>query len=187
MTEQEKLVKNCLRNNAIAQKELYDQFSGSMLGICYRYTKTMNDAQEVLQIGFIKVFKNLHQFKNEGDLGGWIRRIMVTTAINYLKRKPRYQLDLGFEDSSHLHPVDDHTPDIKLNTKDILNLVRQLPPGYQTIFNLFAIEGYNHGEIGKMLGIAEGTSRSQYARARGLLIGWMEKQGINTIKDYYGG
>ncbi len=158
-----------------------------MLGICYRYTKSMNDAQEVLQVGFIKVFKSLHQFKGEGELGGWIRRIMVTTAINYLKRKPRYQLDLGFEDLSHLHPVERDTPDVKMNAKDILNLVRQLPPGYQTIFNLFAIEGYTHIEIGKMLGIAEGTSRSQYARARSLLVGWMEKQVANIKKDSYGG
>ncbi len=185
MQDEKKLVKECLKNNAIAQKQLYELFSGSMLGVCYRYTKTMNDAQEVLQTGFIKVFKNLNQYKNEGELGAWIRRIMVTTAINYLKRKPRYQLDLGFEDS-YLHRVEPETPDIKMNTKDILNLIRQLPPGYQTIFNLYAIEGYTHVEIGKILGIAEGTSRSQYARARGLLIGWLEKHTANNKKDNYG-
>lgn len=186
MNDQDKLVKECLKNSLIAQKQLYELFSGKMLGICYRYTKSLNDAQEILQIGFIKVFKNLHQYKREGELGAWIGRIMVTSAINYLKRKPRYQLDLGFEDA-FLHPVEPDTPDIKLNVKDILNLVRQLPPGYQTIFNLHAIEGYTHVEIGKMLGISEGTSRSQYARARGLLIGWLGKHSINRKKDNYGG
>lgn len=186
MIDQQKLVKDCLKNNVVAQKKLYDFFSGAMLGICYRYTKSMNDAQEVLQIGFIKVFSNLHQYRQEGELGAWIRRIMVTTAINYLKRKPRYQLDLGFEDGC-LHPVERDTPDIALNMKDLLNLVRQLPAGYQAIFNLHAVEGYTHVEIGKMLGIQEGTSRSQYARARSLLIGWLEKHSVNSKKDNYGG
>jgi RNA polymerase sigma-70 factor (ECF subfamily) len=121
----------------------------------------------------------------EGDLGAWIRRIVVNTAINYLKRKPRYQLDLSFEDS-HLHPVTYAEPEIKLNMQDLLNLVRQLPPGYQTIFNLYAVEGYSHAEIGKILGINEGTSRSQYARARALLISWLEKYSENEKKDSYG-
>jgi RNA polymerase sigma-70 factor (ECF subfamily) len=186
MTDEYKLVKDCLRNHPAAQKQLYDLYADVMLGICYRYTKSMNDAQEVLQVGFIKVFRNLHQFKHEGELGAWIRRIMVTTAINYLKRKPRYQLDLGFEDA-YLHPVERDMPDIPVNMKDILNLVRQLPSGYQAIFNLHAIEGYSHVEIGRMLGIKEGTSRSQYARARALLIGWLEKHSVNHKKDSYGG
>ena len=185
MDDHQKLVKDCLKNNAIAQKQLYDLFSGNMLGICYRYTKSLNDAQEVMQQGFIKVFQNLHQYKMQGELGAWIRRIMVNTAINYLKRKPRYQLDLGFE-NSHLHPVANAEPDIKLNMKDLLNLIRQLPPGYQTIFNLYAVEGYTHVEIAKLLGINEGTSRSQYARARALLINWLEKYSVNEKKDRYG-
>lgn len=186
MADQHKLVKECLRNNPAAQKQLYDLYADSMLAICYRYTKSLNDAQEVLQVGFIKVFNNLHQFKHEGELGGWIRRIMVTSAINYLKRKPRYQLDLSFDDT-FLHPVERDSPDITVNTKDILNLVRQLPAGYQAIFNLHAVEGYSHVEIGKMLGIKEGTSRSQYARARALLMGWLEKHSINSKKNSYGG
>ncbi len=185
MDDHQKLVKDCLKNHPIAQKRLYDLFSEQMLGVCYRYTKSMNDAEEVLQQGFIKIFRNLHQYKMEGDLGAWIRRIMVNTAINYLKRKPRYQLDLGFEDS-YLHPVTDHEPDINLNLKDLLNLLRQLPPGYQTIFNLYAVEGYSHAEIGKMMGIKEATSRSQYARARALLIQWLEKYSDNDKKDSYG-
>ena len=185
MDDHHKLVKDCLKNNAVAQKQLYELFSESMLGVCYRYTKSINDAEEVLQQGFIKVFRNLHQYKMQGDLGAWIRRIVVNTAINYLKRKPRYQLDLSFEDSS-LHPITSGEPDITLNMKDLLNLVRQLPPGYQTIFNLHAVEGYSHVEIGKILGINESTSRSQYARARALLINWLSKYSDNEKKDSYG-
>ena len=97
------LVKNCLRGDAAAQKQLYELFAGAMLGVCYRYTKSMVDAEDVLQEGFIMVFRNLYQFSFSGELGGWIRRIMVNTAINYLKKNSRYQSDLSFRDGD-LHP-----------------------------------------------------------------------------------
>ena len=141
-----------------------------MLAVCYRYTKSIADAEDVLQEGFVKAFKNLYQYKGEGELGAWIRRIMVTTAINYLKRNARYQSELLFPDE-HLHAVDNEAhPEVKMAAKELADLIRQLPPGYQTIFNLYAIEGFNHVEIGKILGIQESTSRSQYARARALLV-----------------
>jgi RNA polymerase sigma factor (sigma-70 family) len=99
---------------------------------------------------------------------------------------PGYQLDLAFEDT-YLHPVERDTPEITVNTKDLLQLITQLPTGYQTIFNLYAVEGYTHAEIGQMLGIKEATSRSQYARARALLINWLENKSGNNIKSQYGG
>ncbi|TAH08487.1 MAG: sigma-70 family RNA polymerase sigma factor [Sphingobacteriia bacterium] len=184
MDEEIQLIKECLRGKRRAQKELYDRFSEQMLGVCYRYTKCRADAEEVLQIGFIKVFKYLEQFRSDGDLGAWIRRIMVNSAINYLKRKPQYQLDLSF-DENPLHPVDTREPDAQLNLKDLLRLILQLPVGYQTIFNLHAIEGYTHVEIAKLLGIHEGTSRSQYARARALLINWLDQSSVNHKKNTY--
>lgn len=168
------LVNDCLHGDRVAQRQLYDEFAGAMLGICYRYTKSMADAEDVLQEGFIMVYRNLHQFSFAGELGGWIRRIMVNTAINYLKKNSRYQSDLLFQEGG-LHPVSDDDPEVTLSTKELAELIRQLPPGYQTIFNLHAIEGYSHVEIGKILGIKEGTSRSQYARARSLLITWINK------------
>lgn len=170
-----KLVNDCLREKAAAQKQLYQHFAPTMLGVCYRYTKSMADAEDVLQDGFVKVFKNLGQYKANGELGGWIRRIMVTTAINFLKKNERYQTELLFEAES-LHAVTNHHPEINMEAKALAELIRQLPPGYQTIFNLHAVEGYSHVEIGKLLGINEGTSRSQYARARALLITWIEKR-----------
>lgn len=173
------LVKDCLKGKASAQKQLYHQFAGPMLAVCYRYTKSMVDAEDVLQEGFIKVFLNLHQYKFEGELGGWIRRIMVTTAINYLKKNTRYQNELVFEDAP-LHAVRDEHPEVRLSAKELADLIRQLPPGYQTIFNLHAVEGFTHVEIGKILGIQESTSRSQYARARALLIQWLEAK--NNVK-----
>ena len=179
------LVKDCLKGKPAAQRGLYDQFAGLMLSVCYRYTKSMADAEDVLQEGFVKVFLNLHQYKFQGELGGWIRRIMVTTAINYLKRNARYQSELVFTED-HLHVVNNEQhPEVKLQAKELADLIRQLPPGYQTIFNLYAVEGYNHVEIGKMLGIRESTSRSQYARARALLIQWIEQTNNDIKKTVY--
>ena len=146
-----------------------------MMAVCYRYTKSINDAEDVLQEGFVKVFHNLSQYRFEGDLAAWIRRIMVNTALTYLKQHKRYSTELLFEEIS-LHPVSRENPHLMLQGKEIAQLIRQLPTGYQTIFNLHAIEGYTHVQIGEMLGIDTGTSRSQYARARALLITWIERR-----------
>jgi len=178
------LVKDCLKGDAAAQRELYSMFTENMLGICYRYTKSMADAEDVLQDGFVKVFLNLHQYKFQGELGGWIRRIMVNTAINWLKKNSWYQSDLLFTDTA-LHPVTGDDPEMTLSAKELAGLIRQLPPGYQAIFNLHAVEGYSHVEIGKILGINEGTSRSQYARARGLLISWIKKLSTDAKTESY--
>jgi RNA polymerase sigma factor (sigma-70 family) len=179
------LVKDCIKGKAAAEKQLYEHFASTMLNVCYRYTKSMADAEDVLQEGFVKVFLNLRQYKYEGELGGWIRRIMVTTAINYLKRNERYRSDLVYPED-HLHAItNEHNPEIKMEAKELADLIRQLPPGYQAIFNLYAIEGYNHVEIGKILGIQESTSRSQYARARALLIQWIEQKNKGEKKAIY--
>ncbi len=184
--QERELVRECLRDNPVAQRELYEQFAKSMLGICYRYTKSIKDAEDVLQDGFVKVFRHLNQYKFEGGLGGWIRRIMVTTSLNYLKRHRRYRADLSFE-NENLHPVSDDNPEIRLNAKELADLIRQLPTGYQAIFNLHAVDGYTHVEIGKMMGISDGTSRSQYARARSLLISWIAKFSVETKNENYAG
>ena len=178
------LIKECVGENRAAQKELYRIFAGKMFSICLRFAKDYHNAEDLLQEGFIKVFKNLHQFKFEGELGGWVRRIMVTTALNYLKRNSRYQSELSFTDTM-LHPISTDNPEVSMNARDLAALVRQLPTGYQTIFNLHAVEGFTHVEIGKMLGINEGTSRSQYARARSLLISWLEKQSVEKKIESY--
>jgi RNA polymerase sigma factor (sigma-70 family) len=178
------LVKNALKGKPSAQKALYDLFAPDMLAVCYRYTKSIPDAEDILQEGFIRVFRHLNQYRFEGELGGWIRRIMVTTALNYLKRQYPYNASLSFPDDQ-LHPVSSDHPGITLDAKELAALIRQLPTGYQTIFNLYAVEGYSHIEIGKLLGIHEGTSRSQYARARALLISWIRGSEENTQKQSY--
>src|SRR4030095_3659052 len=181
-----KLVKDCLKNKPEAQRQLYEHFSEIMLGVCYRYTKSIQDAEDILQEGCVKVFFNLKQYRNQGELGAWIRRIMVTTALNFLKRNRNYRDQMYFP-PEHLHPVVADDPAVMLQVKDLAELIRQLPPGYQTIFNLHAIEGYSHVEIGEMLGITDGTSRSQYARARALLISWINKYSAVNKKENYAG
>lgn len=180
------LVKSCLKGKPEAQKELYNRFAEQMLGVCYRYTKSVADAEDVLQDGFVKVYLHLSSYKYEGELGAWIRRIMVTTALNFLKKHSRYRTDLSFDKHDNLHPLVENEAEIKMTARELADLIRQLPTGYQTIFNLYAVEGFSHVEIGAMLGITDGTSRSQYARARQLLISWIEKNEL-IKRDQYAG
>ena len=184
--DHQKLVKDCLKDKPQAQRELYELFAEAMLGVCYRYTRSIRDAEDVLQEGFIKVFHHLRQYKGEGELGGWIRRIMVNTALNYLKRNRKYQEEMFFTEE-YMHPVVTDDPAIRLQAKEIADLIRQLPQGYQVIFNLHAVEGFSHVEIGEMLGISDGTSRSQYSRARNLLITWIEKYSLEKKSAKYAG
>lgn len=180
------LVKECLKKKPAAQQQLYEHFAPAMLGVCYRYTKSIHDAEDVLQEGFIKVYLHLSKYRATGNLDGWIRRIMVTTALNYLKKNKRYREELVFAEIP-LHPVSDSNPIIQLDAKELSELIRQLPTGYQTIFNLYAIEGYTHVEIGEMLGISEGTSKSQYSRARHLLIEWIDRySSFSKLEQYEG-
>ncbi len=180
------LVKDCLKWKPEAQQRLYELYAKSMLTVCYRYTKSLKDAEDVLQEGFVKVFFGLKQFRFEGDLGAWIRRIMVNTALNFLKRNSKYRNEMFFPEQV-LHPVADDNPAVILQAKELADLIRQLPHGYQTIFNLYAVEGYTHVEIGEMLGISDGTSRSQYARARALLISWVEEMSLDKKNKSYAG
>ena len=184
--DHQKLVKDCLKGKSQAQRELYELFAQPMLGVCYRYTRSVRDAEDVLQEGFIKVFHHLQQYKQEGELGAWIRRIMVNTALNYLKRNRKYQEEMFFTEE-YLHPVTNDDPAIRLQAKELADLIRQLPQGYQVIFNLHAVEGFTHVEIGEMLGISDGTSRSQYSRARNLLITWIENYSVEKKKASYAG
>src|SRR6185437_325428 len=183
--EYNQLLRDCLKLKPEAQRKLYEHFAPLMLGVCFRYTKSMSDAEEVLQEGFVKVFSRLKQFKGDGELGGWIRKIMVNTALNYLKTNQKYRYDLSY-DEMPLHVVSTENPAVDLQTKELAELIRQLPTGFQTIFNLHAVEGYNHTEIASMMDINEGTSRSQYARARILLIDWIEKFSLKEKNGHYG-
>lgn len=184
MKQTEQLIKDCLKNKKEAQHELYQQYASTMLGVCYRYTKSIEDAEDVLQEGFIKVFNNLHQFKNQGELGAWIRRIMVNVAITYLKKHNRYKKDLQITEVG-LHPISQENPTISIDTKDLVNIIRSLPIAYQTIFNLMAVEGYSATEVAEILNLNINTVRSQYSRARALLIKAIEQNNQLTNNTHH--
>ena len=178
-------IEDAIKGHRPAQKQLYHCYAAAMLGVCYRYTKSIEDAEDVLQDGFIKMFNNLERYRNEGEFGAWLRRIMVNSCINYLKKNNRYNRDFVFSDKE-LAPVEhasaEDNPESKLNAKELVSLVRQLPVGYQTIFNLHAVEGYSHVEIGHTLGISDSTSRTQFLKARTLLKKWITEMETPVIK-----
>lgn len=158
------IIRDCIDGKRLAQKCLYDHFASKMLGVCMRYAKDRAEAEDMLQEGFIKVFQNISKFKHEGSFEGWIRRIMIFTAINWFKHRSRkFQEDLDTE--GYDAPFEDDIVS-KISAKEIVALVQQMPEGYRMIFNLYAVEGYTHKEISQLMGIAEGTSKSQYSRAK---------------------
>lgn len=170
------LIQNCRKGVSSAQKELYERFCGRMMGVCVRFAQNTDEAHDLLQEGFIRVFRKLDQYAFQGSLEGWIRRIMVTTAINYIK-KHKERFCLPVEDKSDLVVTPAHN-DGNLLHNDVMKAVMDLPLPYRTVVNLFAVEGYSHKEVAEMLGMNESTCRSQYSRARMLLQKMLEENDI---------
>jgi RNA polymerase sigma factor (sigma-70 family) len=167
MTE-EAILQGCLKNHAAAQRELYQRFSPKMLAVCFRFAHNREDAEDMLQDGFIKVFLQMHTFQSKGAFEGWIRRIMVHTCINHLKKNKRFNESVDIIQANSAQIREENIPSI-VQAKQIVDCIRLLPIGYRTVLNLYAIEGYSHKEISGMLDIEESTSRSQYTRARQML------------------
>lgn len=171
------LIKKCISGNQKAQKKFFDLHASSLMGVALRYMKDKDEAEDVLQMGFIKIFKNLNRFENKGSLEGWMKRIVVNTALDQLRKDKKRLLDVSIDDS-YFEPSLDAMAESNLQAESLLKIIHSLPTGYQTVFNLFAIEGYSHKEIGEMLNISENTSKSQYSRARTILRGLLEKYDI---------
>ena len=136
-----------------------------MLSLCFRYFKNREEAEDVLQDGFVKIFKNINKFQGTGSFEGWIKRIMVNTALEELRKKKRGFITQDIDDM-YIQPESVDKTDSPINTKDLINYIQRLPDGYKLVFNLFVIEGYSHAEISQMLNINEGTSKSQLSKAR---------------------
>ncbi len=166
ITEKE-LVNKCLRGEPLAQKSLYDQYSPVMYSICMRYAKNAENARDLLQESFIKVFEGLKYFRFQGSFEGWLKRVAVNTCLDFnkkLKSEPyNEELDL------HAQIGQQETMNTGLQAKDLIHLLQKLPVGYRTVFNLYAIEGYSHSEIADSLGISDNTSKTQLFKARKLL------------------
>jgi RNA polymerase sigma factor (sigma-70 family) len=176
MTE-EAILKGCLQNDAASQRELYNRYSPKMLSVCYRFAQNREDAEDMLQEGFIKVFSQMHTFENRGAFEGWIRRIIVHTCINILKKNKKFNESVDIIHANAVQVREDSVPSI-IQAKQVVECIRMLPIGYRTVLNLYAIEGYSHREIADALEIEESTSRSQYTRAKAMLEDILIKKNI---------
>ena len=161
------LLRGCMDGNRRMQEELYRRFSPRMYAVCLRYAGNAEEAEDILQEGFIKIFKKLDSFRSEGSFEGWVRRIFVNTAIEHFRRK-RYLMPVTEKEENTIEGKYVSVLD-ELAEKDILALLQELSPGYRTVFNMYVVEGYTHKEIADMLGISEGTSKSQLSRAKVIL------------------
>ena len=167
MTEQA-IIAGCLQNDAASQRELFNRYSPKMLSVCYRFAQNREDAEDMLQEAFIKVFSQIHTFQNKGAFEGWIRRIVVHTCINFLKKNKKFSENVDIAYATTIYVKEETVPSI-MQAKQVVECIKLLPLGYKTVLNLYAIEGYSHKEIGNLLDIEESTSRSQYTRAKAML------------------
>lgn len=174
------LIRGCMEGDRRMQEEMYRRLSPRMYAVCLRYASNAEEAEDILQEGFIKVFKKLDSYRGDGSFEGWVRRIFVNTAIEHFRRKKYLQPVTEKEENTiegkYVSVLD------QLGEKDILELIKQLSPGYRTVFNMYVVEGYSHKEIGEMLGISEGTSKSQLSRAK-VILQDMVRNFIEDTKD----
>jgi RNA polymerase sigma-70 factor (ECF subfamily) len=165
---EEELRQGCIDGRRDYQELLYRYYSPKMFGICLRYANDYHNAEDILQEGFIKLFHNIDKFRGEGSFEGWIKRIFINTAIEHYRKSVNYNGYEELENTSNIRHIGERATEM-LATQDLLKMVKKLSPGYRTIFNLYVMEGYSHKEIADMMGISEGTSKSQLARAKSIL------------------
>ena len=165
MVSEEVLVKKCKEGNALAQKAVYDRFSPKMLGVCLRYSSNKHEAEDILQDGFIKVFQKIDSYTGNGSFEGWVRRTIVNTCLDHIRKTKNLKLNVDIDTVGYLEPIAENVHS-DLATQDLLQMVQSMPLGYKTVFNMFAIEGYSHKEIGQELKISENTSKTQYRKAK---------------------
>lgn len=178
------LLEGCKRGERKAQEYLYKALSSKMMAVCMRYAKDDCEAEDMLQMGFVKVFNKVSEFRSEGSFEGWIRRIMVNTAIETYRKNMR---SMKVVDIDEVYDQPQSTFDMnQLETKDLMKLVQELSSGYRMVFNMYVIEGYSHREIGETLGISEGASKSQLSRARTILKGKLIKIEGSNYATYAG-
>jgi len=160
------ILAGCIKGKQSAQRELFDSYSRLLLGVCNRYAQSVEEAEDILQEGFVKIFLNIKEFKGDGSLVAWMRRIMINTAITHYHkmRKHRYHDDLDEVSESRF---EERTwEDSEFTKEELFEVIQSMPDGYRMVFNLYAVEGYKHREIAEILEIDENTSKSQYSRAR---------------------
>ncbi|MFT2007303.1 RNA polymerase sigma factor [Pontibacter sp. 13R65] len=180
-SDEEKLLEGCIAGKREMQRNLYDLYSKKMMAICLRYAPTNFEAEDIMQEGFVKVFANIQNFKKDCPLEFWIRRIMINTALKHLRQKSLLTVSHETEEVASISSDTYNLTGYSLD--ELMGIIQSLAPRYRMVFNLYAIEGYNHKEIGEMLGISEGTSKSQYSRARAILQDMLARQ-EHKIKEH---
>lgn len=173
-SEEDKLIEGCIAGKRDMQRLLYDLYSKKMMVVCLRYAPTTFEAEDIMQDAFIKVFNNIQSFKKDCPLEFWIRRIMINTALKHLRSKQLLTVSHEAEEVANLSSDEVNLSGYTMD--ELLGMIQSLAPRYRMVFNLYAIEGYNHKEISEMLGISEGTSKSQYSRARAILQSMLLRQ-----------
>jgi RNA polymerase sigma factor (sigma-70 family) len=178
----ELILKQCRKNNRQAQADLYNHLAPKLLGLCLRYLRDRDEAEDVMQDAFVKIFTSIPSFKGEGSFEGWARRIAVNTALDALKSKNRIYFERNLELVKEIDFTEEEQQ--RLSLQEIMACMDALPTGYRTIINLFLVEGFSHKEIGEKLGISESTSRSQCTRARQALMKLIKAEtGTTTVKN----
>lgn len=170
------LVKECVKGNAKAQYLLFEKYSKKMMAVCHRYSNNQEESEDILQEAFVKVYSKLKDFSHTGSLEGWIRRIMVNTALDHIRKNTKFLNDVQIETVDY-HLGESESVLSKMMAEDLLKIISNMPEGYKIVFNMFAIEGYSHQEIATTLGITESTSKSQYMRAKAYLRSKLEISG----------
>lgn len=166
MNSDSNILSGCIKCRPASQRELYEKYSGVLLGICIRYAGSVEEAEDILQEGFVKIFLNISHFKGEGSLVAWMRRIMINTAITAYHKSLKHRYHDDIEEIRETSMEDAHRGEADFTAEELQQLILRMPAGYRMVFNLYAIEGYKHREIAEMLDIDENTSKSQYSRAR---------------------
>lgn len=166
---EEKLIKGCVKGDSLYQKTFFEKYSPRVMGIAMRYTKSPDEAHDILQETFIKAFNNLKSYKNTGPIEGWLRKICVNTALDYIRKNKQKGFIEDIDDVDYKLPIMSGNILDEMAAEDIINILNTLPLGYKTVFNMFVIDGYSHKEIAEQLEISVSTSKSQFSRARAIL------------------
>jgi RNA polymerase sigma factor (sigma-70 family) len=174
MTE-EQLIDGCKARNPLSQRQLYEKYSRKMMGVCLRYTNNRDEAQDVLQDGFVKVFEKISSFQSQGSFEGWLRRIFVNTSLDNIRKNKENNL-LADIDQVGYALDSGQSVEGDLNAEELMKILNSIPAGYKVVFNMFVIEGYSHKEIADELGVSESTSKTQFLRAKAYIMKVMQKQ-----------
>ncbi len=178
-TDEQELIQGCFNGEPWAQKKIYETHASTMMGVCVRYVPDRETARDLLQDGFVKLFTKIDTYSGTGSFVGWMRRIFVTTALEHLRRNDALKQSTSIDEyDNYIQNVDVTVLD-KISADDLMKCIGELPHGFRTVFNLYAIEGYSHAEIAQELNISENTSRSQFMRARKIL-----QKNVQTLFNY---